>query len=112
MTKTWKLVIPAAMALMVGACTADLPPSNMISPVAATGGSTGGAPGTVVSPSTPAAITSGLTNTQVQSRPAQLRRSPARRATPSTTPAPTTGNFGGTTRAPIGQAPSGVGSGG
>lgn len=66
MYRFWMLAAPAALALMVAGCATNLP-TNDISPVANVGGGVGNAPGNPVSPNSPAAITSTLTNTEAQS---------------------------------------------
>lgn len=66
MSRSWMLAAPAALALLVAGCATNLP-TNDISPVANVGGGVGNAPGNPVSPNSPAAITSTLTNTEAQS---------------------------------------------
>ena len=66
MSRSWMLAAPAALAFLVAGCATNLP-TNQISPVANVGAGVGNAPGNPVSPNSPAAITSTLTNTEAQS---------------------------------------------
>ncbi len=108
MSNTWKLTFPAALALALSACAGGVA-TNQISPVANVGSAVGSNPGQPISPSEPAAITQGLTNTQAQAEQAQPSSRQRRTARRNRRPAPTNNEFGGSRTTPVSPAPSGNG---